>query len=175
MRRRAQAPNFNFCSFLVGKWKRNLEWRHFGGSFEHLRTSNTIVVIEENVLGGSDGSASGSGGGGGGAPRSGSAQEARFLRWHFGKTLEAEDLRFGYEMKFIPDANGAQFMEWEYAGACVCDGVVVCGGRRPRVLEREVRSRSLLEARRTTRVAVKACSCILTTAAARSISESIIL
>ena len=106
-RRRGTAERVNFCSFLVGKWKRNLEWRHFGGSFEHLRTSNTIVVIEEA-----------SPSGGAAEPRSGGKQEARFLRWHFGKekSLDPSDLRFGYEMKFIPDANGAQFMEWEYAG-----------------------------------------------------------
>ena len=37
-----------FCGFdryLVGSWKRTLQWREFGGAFAHLRTSNTIVVV----------------------------------------------------------------------------------------------------------------------------------
>eukprot|EP00656_Telonema_subtile_P000373 TRINITY_DN10171_c0_g1_i1.p1 TRINITY_DN10171_c0_g1~~TRINITY_DN10171_c0_g1_i1.p1 ORF type:complete len:111 (+),score=18.10 TRINITY_DN10171_c0_g1_i1:111-443(+) len=41
-----------FCGFdryLVGAWKRTLQWREFGGSFAHLRTSNTIVVIDEHI------------------------------------------------------------------------------------------------------------------------------
>jgi hypothetical protein len=34
---------------LKGYWKRNLEWRHFGGSFKHLRSTNNVVLIEEDV------------------------------------------------------------------------------------------------------------------------------
>ena len=31
--------------YLVGAWKRNLEWREFGHEFAHLRESNSIVVV----------------------------------------------------------------------------------------------------------------------------------
>ena len=86
----------NFCQYLVGSWKRNLEWRHFGGSFQHLRTSNTIVAIEEYK--------------GIAAPDPG----VQYLKWSFGKSLAKNCLRFGYVMKFIPDAQG-MFMEWKYA------------------------------------------------------------
>ena len=39
-------PSGDFASYLEGTWKRNLEWRHFGGSYQHLRVSNTVVVIQ---------------------------------------------------------------------------------------------------------------------------------
>lgn len=35
----------DFQTFLVGVWKRNLEWREFGGSFGFLRSSNTIIKV----------------------------------------------------------------------------------------------------------------------------------
>lgn len=35
----------DFAEFLRGVWKRNLEWRHFGGTYDHVRTSNTIVAV----------------------------------------------------------------------------------------------------------------------------------
>lgn len=38
----------DFCGFLQGFWKRNLEWRHFGGSFAHLRATNNVVFIQED-------------------------------------------------------------------------------------------------------------------------------
>ncbi|ELR12511.1 uncharacterized protein ACA1_028150 [Acanthamoeba castellanii str. Neff] len=40
-------PDDDFYKFLVGAWKRNLEWREFGGTYAHVRTSNTVVLIEE--------------------------------------------------------------------------------------------------------------------------------
>jgi len=42
----AQAEGFcGFDRYLVGSWKRTLQWRQFGGSFAHLRTSNSVVVV----------------------------------------------------------------------------------------------------------------------------------
>lgn len=45
---RYELPSGDFCGFLKGFWKRNLEWRHFGGSFKHLRATNNVVFIEED-------------------------------------------------------------------------------------------------------------------------------
>ena len=42
-------PNGDLITYLQGMWKRSLEWRHFGGGYQHLRTSNTIISIEEHV------------------------------------------------------------------------------------------------------------------------------
>lgn len=94
-------PNDNFGNYLIGKWKRNLEWREFGGSFEQLRTSNNVIVIEEekNVL---------------------SQPDSRFLNWKFGKTLEIQDLKIGLCMELIKDEDGTN-MEWNYSD-CLCHG-----------------------------------------------------
>lgn len=46
---RYEIANGDFCGFLKGFWKRNLEWRHFGGSFKHLRSTNNVVFIEEDL------------------------------------------------------------------------------------------------------------------------------
>jgi hypothetical protein len=35
------------ASFLVGTWRRNLEVRSFGASFEQQRPQNSFVIIEE--------------------------------------------------------------------------------------------------------------------------------
>ena len=34
-----------FVDNLVGTWKRCLQWRHFGGAFQYLRSSNTVIVV----------------------------------------------------------------------------------------------------------------------------------
>ena len=39
----------DFAEYLRGVWKRNLEWRHFGGSYEHVRTSSTVVAVRAAV------------------------------------------------------------------------------------------------------------------------------
>ncbi|CAM9131215.1 unnamed protein product, partial [Laminaria digitata] len=31
-------PDDDIALYLVGVWKRNLEWREFGPGFQHLRT-----------------------------------------------------------------------------------------------------------------------------------------
>ncbi|RLN45288.1 hypothetical protein BBJ28_00010010 [Nothophytophthora sp. Chile5] len=46
---RYDVPGGDFCAYLKGFWKRNLEWRHFGGSFKHLRSTNNVVFIEEDL------------------------------------------------------------------------------------------------------------------------------
>jgi hypothetical protein len=40
-------PEGDVIAYLQGCWKRSLEWRHFGGGYQHLGTSNTIIAIEE--------------------------------------------------------------------------------------------------------------------------------
>jgi hypothetical protein len=40
-----QLPQIDIYKYLCGSWKRNLEWREFGGLFQHIRTSNTVVVV----------------------------------------------------------------------------------------------------------------------------------
>lgn len=46
---RYEVPRGDFGAFLQGFWKRNLEWRSFGGAFQHLRATNNVVLIEEDV------------------------------------------------------------------------------------------------------------------------------
>ncbi len=72
----------DFAKFLQGTWKRNLEWREFGGTFQHLKTSNTIVVIEEIHK------------------MDQSLENCKYLKFSFGKQLQKQELKFGYEMKF---------------------------------------------------------------------------
>ncbi|KAF1780097.1 HAD-like domain [Phytophthora cactorum] len=95
-------PNGDFCAYLKGLWKRNLEWRRFGASFKHLRSTNNIVFIEEDLD----------------AARQPNTQ---FLRWSFGRTLKQQDLASAYTVQFIPDEQGT-FMEWSFEGV-TCHGV----------------------------------------------------
>lgn len=46
---RYEVPGGDFCEYLKGFWKRNLEWRQFGASFKHLRATNNVVFIEEDL------------------------------------------------------------------------------------------------------------------------------
>ena len=93
--------SFSISDYLRGTWKRQLEWRHFGGSFEHLKTSNTVVSIEDYH----DDERRPTDRGGG--------QSSRYMRWSFGKTTGT--LKPYYVMKFIPDSQGT-FLEWEFGG-----------------------------------------------------------
>jgi hypothetical protein len=68
------------CDFLLGAWKRNLEWRSFSGAFPVVRTTNTVVVVDEYHS-------------------SVAEPGVRYLKWCFGKTLDKHELRFGYVMK----------------------------------------------------------------------------
>ncbi|KAF4035815.1 hypothetical protein GN244_ATG12158 [Phytophthora infestans] len=99
---RYDVPNGDFCAYLKGFWKRNLEWRRFGASFKHLRSTNNIVFIEEDL------DAAGQ-------------PNTQFLRWSFGRTLKQQDLSSAYTVQFIPDEQGT-FMEWSFEGV-TCHGV----------------------------------------------------
>jgi len=96
-------PDDDFYKFMVGAWKRNLEWREFGGTYPHVRTSNTVVLIEEYQ-------------------RLDTTPGVRYLKWSFGKSLDKQDLQFGYIMKFEPKAkNNDVYLEWQYSGD-LCHG-----------------------------------------------------
>jgi len=41
------AKSFDFFQFLLGTWKRNMEWHEFGGSFGLLKTTNMLCKVEE--------------------------------------------------------------------------------------------------------------------------------
>lgn len=85
-RKTMQSTEIDIYRYLIGTWKRCLEYRQFGGLFQHLSTSNTIVLIEEynRVQDISDVS-----------------PNARYLRWSFGNSTNRSDLQFGYEMKVM--------------------------------------------------------------------------
>ncbi len=97
------------CRYLIGSWKRSLDWRQFGGSFKRLRGTNAVVCIEEYAS----------------SVQSGSA---RYLKWSFGKSLKPADLRFGYVMKFENPSDGDgramrdSAIEWQYCGH-LCTGI----------------------------------------------------
>ena len=38
-------PDGDFASFLVGTWRRNLEWRQFGGGFRPLKSDSLIIFV----------------------------------------------------------------------------------------------------------------------------------
>mmetsp|Transcript_35752 Transcript_35752/g.58760 ORF Transcript_35752/g.58760 Transcript_35752/m.58760 type:complete len:178 (-) Transcript_35752:222-755(-) len=99
---RYSVPDGDFYSFLLGSWKRNLTWKEFGGSFSSLRTSNTVIVVEEK--------------------RDAAAEpNTRFLNWKMGSSLNEERLRLEMCMQFIPDETGVTHLEWLYKGH-VCHG-----------------------------------------------------
>ncbi|KAJ0391934.1 hypothetical protein P43SY_011225 [Pythium insidiosum] len=119
-------PNGDFCSYLKGCWKRNLEWRHFGASFKLLRSTNNVVFIEED-------------------PDAARQPNTQFLKWSFGRSHKKQDLVSAYTIQvgrdvrcalrvsvshfgvvfdghqFIPDEEGT-FMEWSFEGV-TCHGV----------------------------------------------------
>ena len=122
-------PDGDVIAYLQGCWKRSLEWRHFGGGYQHLGTSNTIIAIEEEVTADHVSVVSTAPqvpvplqkqGPSSAAPapsRRMSVDESRFLRWSFGGTMgpSRNDMTEGYVMKFIPDRSGT-YMEWEHSG-----------------------------------------------------------
>jgi hypothetical protein len=96
-------PDNDFYSYLTGSWKRNLEWREFGNQYQHLRTSNTVVLIEEYH-------------------KVDAEPGARHLKWSFGKTLLKSELQFGYIMKVVNFPKTPEtYLEWVYTGN-VCHG-----------------------------------------------------
>ncbi|CAM9700670.1 unnamed protein product [Phaeothamnion confervicola] len=101
-----EVPDNDFCQYLIGAWKRNLEWRHFGGSFKHLRTSNSVVVIDE-------------------ANDAAAEPGTRFLNWRFGRSTDEEELQLGFCMQLIPDA-ACTHLQWNYGGR-MCQGIFHAG------------------------------------------------
>jgi len=95
----------DICDFFIGTWKRNLKWQHFGGSYSSLRTTNTVVAIEEYFS---------------------FVKEpgVRYLKWSFGRNLEKKELRFGYVMKFFQkkESSSEVIIQWQYNGQA-CSGV----------------------------------------------------
>ena len=86
-------------SYLQGVWKRNLEWRSFGGAYQHIQATNVVVVIDNvkdrnkkndnNIKHNND-------------------EGPSYLDWSFTfkQSINAEKLVFGYRMKCIPDKQG---------------------------------------------------------------------
>ncbi|CAK5160331.1 unnamed protein product, partial [Aphanomyces euteiches] len=92
----------DFSAYLVGTWKRTLEWRNFGSTFSHVRTTNNVVVIEEDTS-------------------AAKQPNTRFLKWSFGRGLRKNELTYAYTIQFIPDEQGT-FMEWSFEGV-TCHGL----------------------------------------------------
>ena len=86
-------------SYLQGVWKRNLEWRSFGGAYQHIQATNVVVVIDNvkdrnkkndnNIKHNND-------------------EGPSYLDWSFTfkQSINEEKLVFGYCMKCIPDKQG---------------------------------------------------------------------
>ena len=81
-------PAVDFFAYMDGIWKRNLEWRHFGKAYQHLRTSNTLIQINKHAAK-SDG--------------------RKFLTWSFGLDLKQTSMKFGYVMKLEPSVSVSVF------------------------------------------------------------------
>jgi hypothetical protein len=94
------------CDFLVGTWKRNLRWKQFGANYQNVRSTNTIVVVEEYKRGERESDGGNSNGRAVPNSHTGGGQESgntRYLRWKFGKDLSEEEMRFGYSMKLMQE------------------------------------------------------------------------
>ena len=123
-------PDNDWARYLVGCWKRNLEYREFGGSFSHIRTTNAVIVIEEvavpqlgGIAGVSAAAAESAAQSSSGQHGSAGAGGCKFLRWSFGKSLDRDSLKPICLMKVTPnDFSMESFLEWEYRG-------VRCHGR----------------------------------------------
>jgi hypothetical protein len=62
---------FDLINFLIGTWKRNLEVRDFGGLFQHIKMSSSIVKIEEIL-------------------KNDTEKGTRYLKWSIGKNLNSK-------------------------------------------------------------------------------------
>eukprot|EP00752_Nemacystus_decipiens_P004807 g4374.t1 len=98
---RYRIPDDDISGYLLGGWKRNLEWREFGPGFQHVRTSNTLVMLEP-------------------CPDAALEPGTTLLDWRFG-TNPAE-MQLGFSMQFFPgEQDGDVTVEWTYKGR-VCRG-----------------------------------------------------
>lgn len=70
----------DFAQYIVGAWKRNLEWRYFGGPFAFLRSTNNVVVVSEDT-------------------EAAKQPGTRFLKWAFGKSFQSQDLVTAYTIQ----------------------------------------------------------------------------
>eukprot|EP00611_Tribonema_gayanum_P006821 TRINITY_DN1615_c0_g1_i3.p1 TRINITY_DN1615_c0_g1~~TRINITY_DN1615_c0_g1_i3.p1 ORF type:complete len:139 (-),score=14.90 TRINITY_DN1615_c0_g1_i3:933-1349(-) len=107
-------PDGDLTQYLLGTWKRCLQWRYFGPGFAHLCGSSSIVEIEE-------------------ALDVAAEPGTRFINWKIGKgseasgdkaspsPVESDDLKLALCMQVLPDANGGSHLEWVYRGQ-VCNG-----------------------------------------------------
>ena len=87
------------ASLLNGAWKRNLQCRRFGGGFDLLRASNSVVVIED-------------------APEAANQPGTRFINWKIGGT-EGSASAWICMQCFEPDPTGCQVLQWTLDGhAC---------------------------------------------------------
>jgi hypothetical protein len=86
----------DFYRYLQGYWKRNLQWREFGGGFRHLQSSNTLVRISAEDAGDP------------------SALSLRSLRWSFGNNLS--DMVTAYVVRCTRGSSGDMHMEWDVDG-----------------------------------------------------------
>ncbi|KAG2382172.1 hypothetical protein C9374_005374 [Naegleria lovaniensis] len=87
--------SIDFFTYLIGKWKRNLEWREFGGIYQHLSTSNTFLQFEENTKYESTYISESSA-----ASSNTQTPNNRYVRFSFGNS--PQDMKFAYEMIFQP-------------------------------------------------------------------------
>jgi len=95
-------PGNDFMQYLTGAWKRNLEWREFGPSYRIFRTSNTLLLVSQEPC---------------------NEAGTKCLRWNFSKSLDPNDIKFSYDIKFrsISGSKNLQ-LEWDFGG-------ITCKGR----------------------------------------------
>ncbi|CAM9356315.1 unnamed protein product [Ascophyllum nodosum] len=96
---RYSVPDDDICGYLLGVWKRTLEWREFGPSFEHIRTSNSLVTVHD-------------------CPDAAVEPGTRLLDWCFG--TELDDVKLAFTMQFFPGPDET-VVEWDNKGR-VCRG-----------------------------------------------------
>ncbi|KAJ9449595.1 hypothetical protein DIPPA_34032 [Diplonema papillatum] len=93
--------------YLVGAWKRSLEERDFGGTFQFQRTSNLVIHIREDPAGG-DG-------------------RSRVLHWTTEKTVgQRTESRIMYSMTLTAKSPTEASIAYDYEGA-PCEGRFVAG------------------------------------------------
>ena len=84
-------------TMISGTFKRCLEWRDFGMSFETRTSSNDVVVVEE-------------------AQRLDNG--VRMMKWSFGRSVS--EVKFAFLARVTPDADdhdeGVARIDWQYSG-----------------------------------------------------------
>eukprot|EP01080_Neovahlkampfia_damariscottae_P004411 gene4411-7786_t len=97
-----QLPTFDLSSFLIGKWKRNLTCKEFGGLFQHQKGTSSIIQIEQMSTV--------------------ETKDLKSLRWYSGKSLKEKN--FLFQMKILPKKDETEiFSEIEVNfDNHICDG-----------------------------------------------------